>query len=154
MDHKLLKLSSLTIVRLIESRKTHPETEMSKSSTTESEATLGLTKISRQSVKVIEAAGITMETLGFHRLANGSGLMSMETGKDVMQKLRERILEDDGVNPLTLSANSNAMANIMKSLASLIKVLSGVPQAQPEGNKRARKSFAASAPPIDVKSST
>lgn len=115
----------------------------------ESEATLGLTKISRNSVKVLEASGITTETIGFHRLANGSALISLETCQDVKQALREAILNDSGADPTTLSANANALANIVKSEASLFKVMMGMPGAQPEGTKRARKSFAA-APPIEV----
>lgn len=126
---------------------------MSKSTATEAEATLGLTKISRQSVKVIEAAGIAVETMGFHRLGNGSGLMSMECLQDTLQKLRERITKDDGSEPLTLSANSNAMANCVKSLSSLLKVMGSMPGAQPEGSKRQGKKFAPMAPPIDVQPS-
>lgn len=115
------------------------------------EATLGLTKISSKSVKVLEDSGMTVETLGFHRLANGSALISLETCQDVKQVLREAIMKDDGEDPLTLSANANALANIIKSEASLMKVIVGVPQAQPNGSKRRGKSFAPAAP-IDVKS--
>lgn len=118
----------------------------------ESEAKLGLSKISRNSVKVIEAAGIAAETMGFYRLANGSALLSLETCQDVKQVLRESIVNDDGTDAVALSSKANALANIIKSEASLIKVIGGVPQAQPEGGKRARKSFAPSAP-IDVKPS-
>lgn len=117
----------------------------------EAEATLGLTKISRQSVKILEQSGLTVETLGFHRLATGSALISLETCQDVKQVLRESIMKDKGDDPIALSAKANALANIIKSEASLIKVISGVPQPAPEGSKRARKSFAAAAPPIDVK---
>lgn len=124
---------------------------MSKPAPSEAQQTLGVIKVSRESMSVLQERGIEAETVGLQRMSNGSALITLECVQDVKEKLRKEIRKDDGSDPMTLSANANALANIIKAETGLIKVLGGLPTAQ-ETTKRTRKSFASVAPsaPIDV----
>jgi len=126
---------------------------MSKPASTESEASLGLIAVSRESLKVLEQVGVEAEKIGLSRIASGSVAFTMESLPAVKRKLHEAIVKDDGTDPERLPAVANAYANIIKSEASLFKVLGTIPASNSgDGTKRARKAFATAAPtaPIDV----
>lgn len=114
----------------------------------ESQALLGMVPVTRASMEILQTRGIEAETLGLHRMSNGSALITLETVQDVKEKLRQEILKDDGSDSTSLPALANALANIVKSETALFKVLGGIPNAQAQQKQRG-KSFAPAAP-IDV----
>lgn len=114
------------------------------------EATLGLVKISSASLEVIQQNGITAETIGLGRAGSGAMLVTLQVCQDVKVDLAKAIL--NAADYEAKSALSNALANIIKSETSSIKVTGDIPNGQTQGSKRRGKSFAPAAP-IDVKSS-
>lgn len=107
--------------------------------------------IDRQSIRELQTRGIEAETVGLQRMANGAALVTLETTQAVKARILEQIQEND--DPEASAALANAMANIIKAEAALIKALGGV-TATGEKPQRNRKSFAAVAPggPIEVQS--
>ena len=116
----------------------------------DSQSQFPLLKIDRRSVADLQTRGIEVETVGFHRLFNGSALVTLEGSQEIKQRIVELLRQcEDSESVANLA---NAYANLAKAEAATFKVM-GESQAPESKTQRARKSVAKGAimgPAIEV----